>query len=247
MKNKNISKIKYLFEDNKEEEEDKGITISKIKNLILTESTKTETNVDYNKIRQMKDILYSFTTTNTGICNALIFLDERRNVLNNLDNYHFNPWKADWIFTKEYKKERKDMIHQIRKAMDYKGEVSDDEDSIIKYDETQDDFNEQILKYNRDSIRVEDKPNIKNEDMPMIDNEEIATGKIIIDEKSEEEIVVPNKIIKRTSLSENKANIIQPIPLNNRFLDNRLYYYNVLQKNREITWRNICFWISMGC
>ena len=87
--------------------------------------------------------------------------------------------------------------------MDYKGEVSDDEDSIIKYDETQDDFNEQILKYNRDSIRVEDKPNIKNEDMPMIDNEEIATGKIIIDEKSEEEIVVPNKIIKRTSLSEN--------------------------------------------
>ena len=238
MKNKNISKIKYLFEDNKEEEEDKGITISKIKNLILTESTKTETNVDYNKIRQMKDILYSFTTTNTGICNALIFLDERRNVLNNLDNYHFNPWKADWIFTKEYKKERKDMIHQIRKAMDYKGEVSDDEDSIIKYDETQDDFNEQILKYNRDSIRVEDKPNIKNEDMPMIDNEEIATGKIIIDEKSEEEIVVPNKIIKRTSLSENKANIIQPIPLNNRFLDNRLYYYNVYQRNKEILAKN---------
>ena len=186
----------------------------------------------------MKDILYSFTTTNTGICNALIFLDERRNVLNNLDNYHFNPWKADWIFTKEYKKERKDMIHQIRKAMDYKGEVSDDEDSIIKYDETQDDFNEQILKYNRDSIRVEDKPNIKNEDMPMIDNEEIATGKIIIDEKSEEEIVVPNKIIKRTSLSENKANIIQPIPLNNRFLDNRLYYYNVYQRNKEILAKN---------
>lgn len=236
MKNKNISKIKYLFEDNKEEEEDKGITISKIKNLILTESTKTETNVDYNKIRQMKDILYSFTTTNTGICNALIFLDERRNVLNNLDNYHFNPWKADWIFTKEYKKERKDMIHQIRKAMDYKGEVSDDEDSIIKYDETQDDLSETIIKYNRNSIKLEEKPNYINEDKPMISNVEITTGKVNSDEISEE---INKSVIKTPPKSEKKSNIIiKPIALNNQFLDNRLYYYNVYMKNKEIMAKN---------
>jgi hypothetical protein len=228
MKNKNISKIKYLFgqEDKKEKS---GLTLSTIKNFILTESVKEEQNVDYNKIRRMKDILYSFTTTNTGISNALIFLDERRNVINNLDYYNFNPWKADWIFTKEYKNERKDMIHKIRNAMDYKGEVSDDEDSIIKYDETQDQLNDEIIKYNRNSIKAEDKPNIINDDKPMIDNDELITGKVDSEEISEE-IVIP----KNQPKSECKANIIKPIALNNRFLDNRLYYHNVYMRNRDI-------------
>ena len=55
----------------------------------------------------MKDILYSFYTTTAGISNALIFLDEKRNIINNLDFYNYNPWKADWIYTKNYKNERK--------------------------------------------------------------------------------------------------------------------------------------------
>ena len=232
MKNKNISKIKYLFgeEDKKEKS---GLTLSTIKNFILTESVKEDKNVDYNKIRRMKDILYSFTTTNTGISNALIFLDERRNVINNLDYYNFNPWKADWIFTKEYKNERKNMIHKIRNAMDYKGEVSDDEDSIIKYDETQDQLSDEIIKYNRNSIKAEEKPNIINEDKPMIDNDELLTGKVDSEEISEE-IIVP----KKQSKSECKANIIKPIALNNRFLDNRLYYHNVYMRNQEILAKN---------
>ena len=233
MKNKNISKIKYLFgEDNKKEKS--GLTLSTIKNFILTESVKEEENVDYNKIRRMKDILYSFTTTNTGISNALIFLDERRNVINNLDFYNFNPWKADWIFTKEYKNERKNMIHKIRNAMDYKGEVSDDEDSIIKYDETQDQLDDEMIKYNRNSIKVEEKPNIINEDKPMIDNDELLTGKVESEEISEE-IIEPKKQAK----SECKAKvIIKPIALNNRFLDNRLYYHNVYMRNQDILAKN---------
>ena len=233
MKNKNISKIKYLFgQDDKKEKS--GLTLSTIKNFILTESVKEEKDVDYNKIRRMKDILYSFTTTNTGISNALIFLDERKNVINNLDNYNFNPWKADWIFTKEYKDERKNMIHRIRNAMDYKGEVSDDEDSIIKYDETQDQLSEEIIKYNRNSIKAEEKPNIINEDKPMIDNDELITGKVDSEEISEE-IIVPKRQVK----SECKANVIvMPIALNNRFLDNRLYYHNVYMRNQDILAKN---------
>jgi hypothetical protein len=195
---------------------------------------KEEENVDYNKIRRMKDILYSFTTTNTGISNALIFLDERKNVINNLDFYNFNPWKADWIFTKEYKNERKNMIHKIRNAMDFKGEVSDDEDSIIKYDETQDQLSDEMIKFNRNSIKVEEKPNIINEDKPMIDNDELLTGKVESEEISEE-IIVPKKQPK----SECKSNvIIRPIALNNRFIDNRLYYHNVYMRNQEILSKN---------
>ena len=56
--------------------------------------------------------------------------------------YNFNPWKADWIYSKNYKKEKNQLIDKIKHEMDYKGEVSDDEDIIIKYDETQDDLSE---------------------------------------------------------------------------------------------------------
>ena len=184
----------------------------------------------------MKDLLYSFSTTTAGISNALIFLDERKNVINNLDYYNYNPWKADWIYSKEYKEERKDLIHKIREAMDYKGEVSDDEDSIIKYDETQDQLSEQIIKYNRESIRVEEKPNIINDDKPMISNLELLTGKVNSDDISEE--IVHQPIIKTPPKSENKKVLIKPIALNNRFIDNRLYYYNVLMRNKEILEKN---------
>jgi len=209
-----------------------------IKNLILTESTKTEKiedqkNID--SILHMKDLLYFFSTTTTGLSNALIFLDERKNVINNLDYYNYNPWKADWIYSKEYKNKRKDLIHNIRNHMDYKGEVSDDEDSIIKYDETQDELSEQVIKYNRESIKVEEEPNVVYDDKPMIFNDEIATGKVNSDNISEEVI---NEPIKKVVKSENRANLIKPIALNNMFLDNRLYYYNIYQKNKEILEKN---------
>lgn len=230
MKNKNEQKIKYLFGEQKKEESG----LSFIKNLLLTESTqseKKENQKNYNSIIRMKDLLYFFSTTTTGISNALIFLDERKNVINNLDYYNFNPWKADWIYSKEYKKKRKELIHNIRHHMDYKGEVSDDEDSIIKYDETQDDLSEQIINYNRESINAEEKPNIVYDDKPMIDNDEIATGKVKSDEISEEII---NEPIKRVIKSENSSITINPIALNNRFIDNRLYYYNIFERNKEI-------------
>ena len=236
MNNKNAATIKYLFPEEKKEKEDKLIDLSAIKNLILTESVKTNEHKDYDSIKRMKDLLYSFSTTTTGISNALIFLGERKDVINNLDFYNFNPWKANWIYSKNYKNERKNLIHKIRHSMDYKGEVSDDEDSIIKYDETQDNLSESIIKYNRNSIKNEEKPNVVNEDKPMIFNEEIITGKINSDEISEE--VIEQPIIKRTSHSEQAANIIKPIALNNRFIDNRLYYYNVYEKNKEILAKN---------
>ena len=178
MKNKNSKKIKYMFGDEESYKDNNSLTLSRLRKSKLANSFFKEKNKNYDAIRQMKDIFYSFYTTNTGISNALIFLDEKRNIINNLDFYNYNPWKADWIFTRKYKKERSDMIQLIREEMDYKGEVSDDEDSIIKYDETQDQLNEQIRKFNRRSIAFEQRPNIKNEDKPMINNEEINTGQI---------------------------------------------------------------------
>ena len=238
MKNKIAPKLKYLFGDEKKEDSDKALTLSKIKNFILTDSTPNNENIDYDSIRQMKDLLYSFSTTTCGISNALIFLDERKEVINNLDYYNFNPWKADWIYSKYYKNKRKELIHRIRKTMDYKGEVSDDEDSIIKYDETQDDLSEHIVQYNKNSIKNEEKPNIVNDDKPMIFNEEIATGKINSEEKSEEISNITETTIKKDTKSEIVKPTIRPIALNNQFIDNRLYYYNILQRNRDIIAKN---------
>ena len=232
MANKNALKLKYLFEEEKKENSILGFKF--IKNL-LTDSDKTEFKKDYDKIKEMKDYLYFFSTTTTGISNALIFLDERKNVINNLDYYNFNPWKADWIYSKDYKKRRKDLIHTIREKMDYKGEVSDDEDSIIKYDETQDALSESIIKYNRSSIKSEERPNYIYDDKPMIFNREIVTGKVNSDEISE--VIIkpppPTIVIKKEPVSENRINL-KPIALNNMFLDNRLYYFNVYEKNKEI-------------
>ena len=231
MKNKNEPKLRYLFGEEKKES---GFDF--IKSFITIEGPKENENTNYDSIKQMKDLLYSFSTTTTGISNALIFLDERKNVINNLDYYNFNPWKADWIYSKSYKKERKELIDKIRNKMDYKGEVSDDEDSIIKYDETQDDLSETLVKYNRESINLEEKPNYINEDKPMISNAELITGKVNTDEISEE--IVNQPIIKEKPKSNNQADLIKPIALHNQFLDNRLYYYNVYEKNKEILSQN---------
>ena len=232
MQNKNAPKLKYLFGEAKKENSIIGLNFIKS---LLTESVKSIDNKDYDSIKQMKDLLYEFSTTTTGISNALIFLDEKKNVINNLNYYNYNPWKADWIYSKEYKNKRKFLIHDIRKSMDYKGEVSDDEDSIIKYDETQDELSEQIIKYNRDSIKREEEPNIINDDKPMIFNNEIATGKVKSDEITEEVI---SQSIKKSENIEKKTSIINPIALNNMFINNRLYYYNLFENNKVISAKN---------
>ena len=232
MQNKNAPKLKYLFGEAKKENSIIGLNFIKS---LLTESVKSIDNKDYDSIKQMKDLLYEFSTTTTGISNALIFLDEKKNVINNLNYYNYNPWKADWIYSKEYKNKRKFLIHDIRKSMDYKGEVSDDEDSIIKYDETQDELSEQIIKYNRDSIKKEEEPNIINDDKPMIFNNEIATGKVKSDEITEEFI---SQSIKKSENIEKKTSIINPIALNNMFINNRLYYYNLFENNKVISAKN---------
>ena len=90
------------------------------------------------KVIRIKDYLYSFSTTAAGISNALIFLDEKNlkeeeNFTKNHKNY--NPWKADWIFSENYLEKRKKLINEILANIDYKGEISDDEDTIIDYRE----------------------------------------------------------------------------------------------------------------
>ena len=154
MKNKNDPKIRYMFDENAENKE--GFSLGGLKNLIMESSDLKEdkmTAEDFERISKMKETLDQFSLTNTGICNALIFLDEKSNINDEYDNYNFNPWKAEWIFTPEYKQKRKDMIHQIRSSMDFRGEISDEEDSIIKYEENKDEINEKIKKMNEEYIK----------------------------------------------------------------------------------------------
>ena len=72
---------------------------------------------------------YSYISN--GICNALIFLDEKYNINNKYKNYNFNPWKGDLIYSKEFKNKREKSISDIASVLDYKGEISDDESSLL--------------------------------------------------------------------------------------------------------------------
>jgi hypothetical protein len=185
MQNKNDSKIQYIFGKKKENEE--GFSLGGIKNLLMESSELKEermTSKDLDAIRHMKDCLYSFSTTNTGICNALIFLGEKNNINDEFENYHFNPWKAEWIYTPEYKRKRKNMIRQIRASMDYRGEISDDEDSIVKFDDKRDFITEEMKKLNdelnmkkRSSMRIREGEKDMT-DKPMINNAELTTGEV---------------------------------------------------------------------
>ena len=186
MKNKNEQKIKFMFSEN--EENKVGFSLGGLKNLIMETSELKEekmTSKDIELIKEMKDNLYSFSTTNTGICNALIFLEEKHNINDEYDTYNFNPWKAEWIYTPQYKKKRKEMIHTIRSSMDYRGEISDDEDSIVKFDDKKDYVNERIKQLNDAYLKKRGSVNAitigekkEEDDKPMIDNAELTTGDV---------------------------------------------------------------------
>ena len=175
MKHKIEPKIGYMFED-------KGpkSTIEGIKNLITVsseEKIEKYTDEDYENMSQMNKILEEFSYTNTGICNALIFLDEKSNINDKYDNYNFNPWKAEWLFTPQYKERRKNMIRNIRSKMDYRGEISDEEDSIIKYDDIKgDNYNNTIIKKLNDNISKHSSEIIINnkEEDNIIKNKELS-------------------------------------------------------------------------
>ena len=115
------------------------------------------------KVIRIKDYLYSFSTTAAGISNALIFLDEKNiNEEQNSKNYNknYNPWKADWIFSESYLEKRKNLINEILENIDYRGEISDDEDTIINYTETTD-HNLELIKNNNIINQDKDKENTK--------------------------------------------------------------------------------------
>ena len=76
------------------------------------------------------------------------------------------------------------MIHNIRSSMDFRGEISDDEDSIIKYDDKRDYINERIKQMNdqilkkRQSIHTKHSQKVEEDNKPMINNSELVTGEV---------------------------------------------------------------------
>ena len=208
MKNKNDQKIQYMFGE--KDENKAGFSLEGLKNLIMNKSELKEekmTSKDIDAIRDMKDCLYSFSTTNTGICNALIFLGEKNNINDEFDTYNFNPWKGEWIYTPQYKKKRKEMIHQIRSSMDYRGEISDDEDSIVKFDDKKDFVNERIKQLNdvylkkKESVIKKEEKKIEDE-KPMINNTELTTGEVNNKLKDSKITQMSNDSSKKKTLSE---------------------------------------------
>ena len=113
------------------------------------------------KIIKLKDYLYQFSTISAGISNALIFLDEK-NDDEILIRKNYNPWKADWILSDNFLKKRKKIINEIRDYLDYRGEISDDEDTIIDYDdESQIEVKEDLKSININNEDEKEKEDIK--------------------------------------------------------------------------------------
>ena len=184
MKNKNDPKIHYIFDENAENKE--GFSLGGLKNLIMDSPDLKEdemTATQFEQIKKMKENLDAFSLTNTGICNALIFLDEKNNINDEYENYNFNPWKAEWIYSPEYKRKRRKMIHDIRSSMDYRGEISDEEDSIIKYEEKREFINQKIKLMNEQVLgkKISSDNNINKEDNAnIVKNEQLELENIKI-------------------------------------------------------------------
>ena len=76
----------------------------------------------------------------------------------------------------EYKRKRRKMIHDIRSSMDYRGEISDEEDSIIKYEEKREFINQKIKLMNEQVLgkKISSDNNINKEDNPnIVKNEQL--------------------------------------------------------------------------
>ena len=198
----------------------------------IKEEKMTSKNLE--EIKNMKENLYSFSYTNIGICNALIFLGEKNNINDEYENYNFNPWKAEWIYTPEYKKRRKQMIHNIRSSMDFRGEISDDEDSIIKYDDKRDYINERIKQMNdqilkkRQSVQIKNSQKVEEDNKPMINNSELVTGEVnksLL--KTSHKSNLSQNSIKKNSISDSNQRLnIKSIISNNQNIKNSYNNYN---------------------
>ena len=162
----------YMKNKNLQKEQDIIKTEIKKENNELN-SSKDDPNF-LEKVIRIKDYLYSFSTTTAGISNALIFLGE--NDLYEQKNY--NPWKVDWILSENYLQKRKQLINEILENIDYKGEISDDEDTIINYAENDDKTN---MGFNINNNYIIEKENNMNN----IINDNIKSEKDINERRKE--------------------------------------------------------------
>ena len=177
----------YMKNKNLQKEEDIKKELCKDKNIFLSNDSNF-----LEKIIIIKDYLYYFSTTAAGISNALIFLDEKDiNQENDMINYNnYNPWKVDWILSKFFLKKRDNLINEILENIDYRGEISDDEDTIINYGEK----NLNIFEMNNnDTINNINLNHDMNNELDKKDNDK--------------EVIINNQITEPDEKRDNKENI----------------------------------------
>ena len=181
----------------------------------LKGSIRSKKQLSYDQLAQMKEYLTEYYQTTVGISGALIFLGIRGyDNYDNLTHYqrNYNPWKIEWIFTPLLLRQRKKYILDVRKCMDYTGEISDDEDSFINYDATEDQITAKIKNINKlndiadKNLGVAEKK-IERE-QTYIDNEELISTKVFLHQKT-----YPNTTVNNTN-SNDGANCSN-YPLNN--------------------------------
>ena len=242
IRNKNNKKEEDIMKNELGIEKD---NINDIKSINLDENK-----IFFEKIKKLKEYLYSFSSTAAGVSNALILLGEKNNEENNNKGHfnNYNPWKADWIFSKDYLKKRKNLINEIRDNIDFRGEISDDEDTIINYDESINENNENKINELEEDIKSInninendiDKKDIKeNKNIPepfILDNKQIITGEIRIDNK-EDKISEKSESIKFNNM-DNKFYNNEDKNTSNNFID-RPSIFNHTDNQKNVSDRSL--------
>ena len=172
------------------------------------------------ELSKLKNCLKEYSMISAGICGALIFLGLKEEDIHDFIPFerNYNPWKVDWLFTPWFLEQRKNWINNFRKYMDYLGEISDEEDTFIKFDQQESLVVDEIKKINEKEYGKQRR--YMGKDSDLFDSEEF---KINMEEIQKEISKSSSNENKSTSSrqTESKINIMEGIKLNDIRLDRR--------------------------
>ena len=168
---------------------------------------------------KLKDCLTEYSMISAGISGALIFLGLKEEDIHDFIPFerNYNPWKVDWLFTPWFLEQRKKWIKNVRKYMDYLGEISDEEDTFIKFDQQESFIVDEVKKINEKEYEKERKYRVRNS--ILFDSTDF---KFNIEEIQKDISKTESNEEKSCSQqTESKENIMEGIKLNDIQLDRK--------------------------
>ena len=178
---------------------------------------------------KLKDCLSEYSMTSAGISGALIFLGLKEQDIHDFIPFerNYNPWKVDWLFTPAYLEKRKKWIKDVRKYMDYIGEISDEEDTFVKFDQQESLVVDEIKKINEKQYEKEKRYRTRNS--ILFNPEDFHINFEEIQKEASKSESNEEKSSSNSQQTESKDNIMTGIKLNDIQLERR--NTNIVQRN----------------